>query len=58
MKEFKAPTMNVQKLEQEEIVSSSSCFETFACVDCYCTAVTCDDAYVCDGLKCPILDTI
>lgn len=58
MKEFKAPTMNVQKLEQEEIVSSSSCFEVFACEDCYCTAVTCETGYVCDGLRCPILDTI
>lgn len=55
MKKFVHPVMNVQRLEADDIVRTSSCFEIFACEDCYCTSVTCADAYVCEGLKCSIL---
>lgn len=55
MKRFEAPVMRIQKLVSEEIVRTSSCFEIFACEDCYCTMVQCEAGYVCDGLKCPTL---
>ena len=56
MKKFTSPKMSVQLLEAEEIMrTSGKCFEIFACEDCYCTAVTCGDTYVCDGLKCRTL---
>lgn len=58
MKKFMNPVMSIQKLDKEEIIRTSggTCFEIFQCVDCYCTAVTCDPVYTCDGLKCPSLD--
>ena len=52
MKKFTAPEFTVQKLEFEGVISTSSCFEGFACTSCYCTAVQCDGTYVCDGLVC------
>ncbi len=55
MKAFKTPRMTLCRLETEELMRSSTCFEIFACVDCYCTKVVCDDVYVCDGLNCPTL---
>ena len=59
MKDFTAPMMSVQRLEQEGIIATSpTCFEIFACEDCYCTSVTCDSAYVCDAQRCPTLSDI
>ena len=56
MKKFQTPAMFVQKLEAENVMSTSlTCFEINACVDCYCTKVTCDDVYECDSQKCPTL---
>ncbi len=57
MKKFEIPSMKVQKLDSADIMTTS-CFEIFACEDCYCTSVTCEGTYVCDGLKCSILDSI
>lgn len=57
MKNFEVPVMNIQRLDPEEAIATSTCFEIFACEDCYCTSVTCDDGYVCEGLKCSTLDT-
>ena len=57
MKLFEAPMMMVQKLDIEEImVTSTLCFESFQCKECYCTAVTCSGTYTCDGLVCPGLE--
>lgn len=60
MKNFEVPKMTLQRLNSEEAIAASTppCFEIYACEDCYCTSVTCDDGYVCEGLRCPILDTI
>lgn len=57
MKKFGAPELNVQRLDAEEIISTSGgkCFEINACVDCYCTSVTCEGVWECDGLLCPSL---
>ena len=56
MKKFGAPELNVQKLDAEEIISTSPvCFEINACVDCYCTSVDCDDVFECGSLVCPTL---
>lgn len=56
MKKFRQPAISVLKLEDENIISTSpGCFESFACEDCYCTIVTCQGTYDCDGLKCSTL---
>ena len=56
MKMFENPTMSVVRLEAEDVMRTSSCFETFECKECYCSAVTCDGIYTCAGLVCPGLD--
>ena len=56
MKVFEKPVMDVQRLDAEEIMSTSVCFEAFECKSCYCSAVTCDPVYTCTGLSCPGLD--
>lgn len=59
MKEFKTPVLSIEEFGTEDIIrTSSGCFEIFACRNCYCTSVTCDPVYVCEGLDCPILDSI
>ncbi len=57
MKKFVKPALDVLKLDAQEIISTSdaSCFEINACVDCYCTSVTCEGVWECDGLICPSL---
>ncbi len=56
MKKFNVPEMQIQKLEQEDIMRTSTCFETFACKSCYCSVVQCGiDTYGCVGLVCPTL---
>ena len=56
MKRFIAPVMNIQRLEVQDVLSTSgTCFEINACVDCYCTEVVCDDVYSCDAQNCPTL---
>ena len=52
MKKFLAPEMNVQRLDSEGIINTSSCFERFACTDCYCQTVQCGGTYECTGLVC------
>ena len=56
MKKFVRPEINIQRLEKENVMSTSSCFEAFECKKCYCSAVTCDPVYDCSGLSCPGLD--
>lgn len=56
MRNFKAPYMNIQRLEKEEVlVTSTGCFEAFACTECYCSAVQCPNGYTCTGLVCGTL---
>lgn len=55
MKKFGAPKLSVQRLDVEEIISTSVCFEINACVDCYCTSVDCDGIFECSSLVCPTL---
>lgn len=56
MKSFDVPMMQVQKLENEEILRTSSCFESYACKECYCSLVQCGGTYTCTGLVCPTLE--
>lgn len=58
MKKFDTPVMIIQKFGTEEIIRTSTCFEIFACLDCYCTSVTCDGTYICEAQNCPTLDSI
>lgn len=56
MRKFHTPELSVLKLSADEVVrTSGTCFEIFACEDCYCTKVTCDGTYECDGQRCPTL---
>ena len=56
MKRFDVPVMKIQKLESEEIMrTSTGCFESFACKECYCGIVQCGGSYECSGLVCPSL---
>lgn len=55
MKKFEIPMMRVQRLEPENIMRTSNCFESFDCKECYCRAVQCGGTFVCDGLVCPCL---
>lgn len=55
MKKFDAPEMFLQRLDVEDVMSTSTCFEVNACDDCYCTSVDCDPVYECDGLVCGTL---
>ncbi len=59
MKRFETPVMSILKLGTEEIIRASGCMvEVLACIDCYCTSVTCDGTYTCTSQVCPILDTL
>lgn len=56
MKKFEVPTINIQKLVSENILTGSSCFEKFACTECYCSLVQCNQTkYSCTGLVCGTL---
>jgi len=56
MKKFENPSMNVLKLEMEDILTGSDCgVEYHACVRCYDTAAVCTGIYSCDQLYCPRL---
>ncbi len=55
MKKFETPRMNVLTIEREDVMRTSSCFERFACEECYCTAVQCGGTYDCTGLVCSTL---
>ena len=55
MKKFATPTMTIQKLDPERVMTDSACFETFACTECYCSLVQCPDTYSCKGLVCDSL---
>lgn len=58
MKKFANPVISIQKLNMEEILSSSECWvEAQACLACYMTAGTCPSVS-CDGLVCPNLQQI
>ena len=54
MKKFEFPVMSIQKLDAEDFMRTStpSCFETFACTECYCGMVQCASGYECSGLVC------
>lgn len=59
MKKFGVPTISIQKLEPEDILTASSCFvEALACTACYCTIVQCPTGYECTGLVCEVLNDI
>ena len=55
MKRFTVPTLSVQKIDPEEVMRTSLCFESFACKECYCGMVQCGGTYTCKGLVCPSL---
>lgn len=56
MRKFEAPLMNVVRLDPDGVISASSCFEAFACKECYCSVVQCgNDTYTCTGLVCDSL---
>ena len=55
MKKFEVPTITIQRFDKVEVFTTSGCAESYACLDCYCSAVACDPPYTCDGLDCPTL---
>lgn len=59
MKNFKKPTIEIQRFEQEDIMMASDCrTEALNCLKCYCSAVTCD-AVICEGFECtPMYDLL
>ena len=58
MKKFMAPVMTVQRLEIEEIVTQSGCWEAYDCEECYNDAVICGPGYNCSGLVCGCLGSL
>ncbi len=59
MKKFEIPMIHVQRLEADYIITGSECMvEADACLKCYCSGVTCDGTYTCDGFLCPRYDDI
>ena len=54
MKDFKAPVMDVQKLDPEDTIATScQVCNTVGCISCYCGVVTCESGYTCDSRVCP-----
>ena len=54
MKRFTAPMMEIQRLEPEDVLTSSDCtIESLGCTTCYCALVTCPSGYHCDSNTCP-----
>ena len=60
MKKFETPYIGIIKLDHEDIMrTSGECMvEADACLKCYCSGVTCDGVYTCDGFPCPRYDDI
>ena len=59
MKTFEKPTISIQRLEPEGVMTASACFvEALACTACYCSVVQCPNGYTCTGLECAILNDI
>ncbi len=60
MKKFKTPTMKIINLDPEDLMrTSGDCMvEAQACLKCYCSGVTCDGTYTCDGFVCPRYDDL
>ena len=58
MKEFKAPQMVIQKIEREEFIMTSGCWEAFDCEKCYAEVVSCDGTFDCTGLVCKCLGSL
>lgn len=57
MREFKTPVMVIRKLDKEEIIRASGCWESFDCTACYADAAVCDN-YTCTGLVCDCLGAL
>ena len=59
VKNFKKPTIVIQRIDQEDIMMASDCrTEALNCLKCYCAAVTCDSV-ICDGFTCtPMYDLL
>ncbi len=55
MKKFETPRMRVLKLELNDVMRTSGCFETHACKECYCSLVGGCPPWTCEGLSCPTL---
>ena len=58
MKEFNTPQMVIQKIEREEFIMTSGCWESFDCEKCYGDAVVCGSTYDCSGLVCKCLGSL
>ena len=58
MKQFDTPEMTIQRLEAEEIVRTSGCWESYDCEKCYDDAVVCGGTYTCTGLVCGCLGAL
>ena len=58
MKKFNVPVVDVQRLDLEGIIATSSCqvCNTVGCIDCYCGVVECEGVYTCDSRNCPTYD--
>lgn len=57
-KRFEEPKMALVRLDGENVIrTSSGCYESFDCQDCYMEAGVCTK-YNCTGLKCPCLGAL
>ena len=54
MRKFEAPNMKIQKLENEDFIRTSSCYQSHDCEGCYCGIVICNSGYDCTSLICPV----
>ena len=52
MRRFEVPTISIQRLDDEDFVRTSGCFQIFTCENCYCAIVTCPSGFSCSSLKC------
>ena len=53
MKKFEVPMMNIQRLDAEDVIATSTvcAVEAFHCASCYCVAVDCG-SFTCGDNEC------
>ena len=58
MKRFDTPVIDVQRINPDGVIATSTCqvCNTVGCIECYCGFVTCEGNYTCDSRVCPTYD--